>query len=307
VFFRAKRSVCSGVKELEKTYRVLSPTLKSCESGKLKEYWSEDLERVRAIAIDFHKRHSITAENIVIKKEGTPSLDTNTHISTWNKKLKRVFSCTITGLNRAQALGKTSFFLTLTTSKECRSDIGHDWDLLVKRVRREMGFDFQYMKVETSEGNGVVHALFHDAFSEKDFFEVSVLNEKTGVFEKTNKTFDAIHAYFSCLWNELHKSPIVWCSVVGSTRFWSKKLGKFIYMDKKRVARYICQYTARQQGFLRRSSSVNWIFKGWRKRFLKVIVDFGFVCGIQRWRNMISNPDYNPVSNPNEFQFPIGI
>ena len=54
---------------------VLSPTLKSCEFGEYRERWSEDLERLAARA-DFCKRHSITAENIVLGKDDTPtSLD----------------------------------------------------------------------------------------------------------------------------------------------------------------------------------------------------------------------------------------
>jgi hypothetical protein len=56
--------------------RVLSPTLKSCEQGKYRERWSEDLERVAAQAADFYDIHSVTAENIVLGKDGKPtSLD----------------------------------------------------------------------------------------------------------------------------------------------------------------------------------------------------------------------------------------
>jgi hypothetical protein len=110
--------------------RVLSPTLKSCESGKPKERWNEDLERLTA--------HSVTAENIVIKKEGITSLDIYGQFSptstksyaynTWSKKQKRAYHCALSGLKRCQALGYTAFFLTLTSSpKTNHPDLRKDW------------------------------------------------------------------------------------------------------------------------------------------------------------------------------------
>jgi len=68
--------------------RVLSPTLKSCESGEQRERWSEDLKRLTAQSADFCKRHSVTAENIVLSKAGTiTSLDIYGQFSPTSSKI----------------------------------------------------------------------------------------------------------------------------------------------------------------------------------------------------------------------------
>lgn len=176
------------------------------------------------------------------------SLDNKPQSTTWNKKHKRTYSCALSGLKRCEYLNLQPYFLTLTTSPFCRTPLARDFDLFVKRIRRELGYKFEYMKVETSEGNGVIHAIFHSAF---DGWE-----------------YGAIHAYISCLWNELHSSPIVWCSPV---------------LFPKRVASYIVQYVAGQTRYVRKSCSKNWIFKGYRKKFLELIKKLGFKKALIYW------------------------
>jgi hypothetical protein len=206
--------------------RVLSPTLKSCELGKPKERWSEDLERLSAESAEFVKKHCITAENIVIKKEGITSLDIYGQFSptssktftsnSWSKKQKRAYHCAISGLKRCHALGFKAFFLTLTSSpKTNHPDLRKDWDILVKRIRKLFP-SFQYVKVETFEGYGVIHALYHHAFE--------------------GWSYSAIHAWISQAWSEIHQAPIVWNSVVGEN-----------YSIKK-VSAYLCQYMSGQRG-----------------------------------------------------------
>jgi hypothetical protein len=133
--------------------RVLSPILNSFESGKPKERWSEDLERLTA--------HSVKVEKIVIKKEGITSLDIygqfsptsskNNTSNKWSKKQKRAYHCAISGLKRCHTLGYKAFFLTLASSpKTNHPDLRKDWDILVKRIRKLFP-KFQYVKVETFE------------------------------------------------------------------------------------------------------------------------------------------------------------
>jgi hypothetical protein len=235
-------------------FRVLSPTLKSCEFGKPKERWSEDLERLTVQAETFCKSHSVTSDNIVIKKEGVTSLDiygqfsptsSKTNLSnSWSKKQKRAYHCAISGLKRCHALGFKAFFLTLTSSpKTNHPDLRKDWDILEKRIRKLFP-KFQYVKVETFEGYGVIHALYHHAFEDWDY--------------------KAIHAWISQAWSEIHQAPIVWNSVVGEK--WSIK----------KVSGYLCQYMSNQRGFFRRSTSLNWIFAGYRKKWTYLIVKYGF-------------------------------
>jgi len=191
---------------------------------------------------------SLTPSGVLIKPKTSldsshSQISTRWRVSTPEDRLRakigRVFSCALSGLRRAEFRTKDCYFLTLTSCKGA-TDIGKHWDLLVKRVRREMRYPFQYMKVETEEGNGVIHAIFHSAFE--------------------GCSYDAIHAYFSCLWQELHNSPIVWCSKVSNSR---------------KVAGYMCQYVSGQSKLIRSSCSVNWIFPKYREKFLNLIKKMG--------------------------------
>ena len=233
----------------------LSPTLKSCEIGEYRERWSEDLERLTARA-DFYRRHSITAENIVLRKDGPPtSLDIygqfsptsshdNSRSGSWSRKQKRAYHCAMSGLKRCRALGDKAFFLTLTSSpKTNHLDLRKDWGILVKRIRKLFP-KFQYVKVETFEGYGVIHVLYHHAFD--------------------GWSYRDIHAWISNAWSEIHSAFIVWNSVVGE--HWSIK----------KVAGYLCQYMSDQRGFFRPSTSLNWIFAGFRKKWVALIVKYGF-------------------------------
>ncbi|MGD6935229.1 MAG: hypothetical protein ACQCN5_13595 [Candidatus Bathyarchaeia archaeon] len=153
----------------------------------------------------------------------------------WNKKQKRAYHCAISGLKRCKALGYKAFFLTLTSSpKTNHPDLRKDWDILVKRIRKLFP-DFQYVKVETFEGYDVIHALYHHAFEDWAYSDIP--------------------AWFSRAWSEIHQAPIVWNSIVGEK-----------YSIKK-VSAYFCQYMNSQRGFFRRSTSLNWIFAGYRKKW----------------------------------------
>lgn len=242
--------------------RVLSPTLKSCELGEYRERWSEDLDKLTAQATDFYDIHSVTAENIVLGKDGTPtSLDIYGQFSptssksifsnSWSKKQRRAYHCAISGLKRCRALGYKAFFLTLTSSpKTNHPDLRKDWDILVKRIRKLFP-KFQYVKVETFEGYGVIHALYHHAFE--------------------GWSYSAIHVWLSRAWSDIHQAPIVWNSVVGEK-----------YSIKK-VSGYLCQYMSGQRGFFRRSTSLNWIFAGYRKKWKYLIEKYGFRKALFAW------------------------
>ena len=280
---------------------ALAPTLKSIELGKPKEKWSEDLEKRTANS----SPHDVSAENIVLTKKGIqtsilpPSLDINAQNSPckdtktpFSKKQKRIYSKARTGLTRCEALGQKPFFLTLTSAPKSESNkINSHWQSVVQRVRREMNFQFEYMKVETSEGNGVIHALFHSAFIEGFKVEVSTeTDEKYNPinFRRINDTYNAIHAYFSTLWEELHGAFIVWCSPV---------------LKNKKVAGYMTQYVSNQTGYLRSSQSLKWIWSGWRKRMLGLIKAFGFTLGISIWNMILKNPLFNPFYNYSQVTF----
>ena len=182
----------------------------------------------------------------------------NSHSGSWSRKQKRAYHCAMSGLKRCRALGYTAFFLTLTGSpKTNHPDLRKDWDILVKRVRKLFPL-FQYVKVETFEGHGVIHALYHHAFEGWKYRD--------------------IHTWFSKAWSEIHSAPIVWNSVVGEK-----------YSIKK-VSAYLCQYMSNQRGFFRRSTSLNWIFASYRKKWIALIVKYGFPQALYAWEFLLSSP-----------------
>jgi hypothetical protein len=252
--------------------RILSPTLNSCEQGKPKEAWSENLERISAKAQEELKKHNITSENAVLTQTGIQaflpsSLDNNGQFSptykssnTWSKKQKRAYHCAISGLKRCKALGFKAFFLTLTSSpKTNHPDLRKDWDILVKRVRKLFP-KFQYVKVETFEGYGVIHALYHHAFE--------------------NWSYANIHDWFSKNWMEIHQAPIIWNTVVEEEHSINK------------VSAYLCQYMSGQKGFFRRSTSLNWVFAGYRKKWISLIQKYGFRKALYVWNYLLSNQTF---------------
>jgi hypothetical protein len=255
-------------------HRILCPTLKSCAEGKFKEAWSENLERLCAQAQEQLKNHSITCENAVLTQTCLQSflpssLDNNgqfsptsshpNSVNSWSKKQKRAYHCAISGLKRCKMLGYKAFFLTLTSSpKTNHQDLRKDWDILVKRIRKLFP-KFQYVKVETFEGYGVIHALYHHAFDGWDY--------------------KSIHQWISQAWSEIHQAPIVRNSVVGES--WSIK----------KVAGYLCQYMSSQKGFFRRSTSLKWIFAGYRKKWVNLIQEHGFKKALFIWNFILSIAD----------------
>jgi hypothetical protein len=82
--------------------------------------------------------------------------------------------------------------------------------------------------IKTEEGNGVIHMLFHSEWCE-------------------SFRLDALHAWFSVNWAEIHEAPVVWiCRTYG----------------EKRLAGYLTQYLASQEGDTRMSWSWGWVHRG---------------------------------------------
>ena len=106
----------------------------------------------------------------------SPTSSQNNLSNSWSKKQKRAYHCAISGLKRCHALGYKAFFLTLTSSpKTNHPDLRKDWDILVKRIRKLFP-KFQYVKVETFEGYGVIHALYHHAFEDWNYSAYSCVD-----------------------------------------------------------------------------------------------------------------------------------
>jgi len=99
------------------------------------------------------------------------------------QKVKRYFHRIATGQKIAQLHKRRIRFITLTTSDiGKKNDLSRDFDVLLKRIRRK-DKTFQYWKIITDEGNGVIHLLY------------------TGKY--------LTHSWLVYNWNSIHKSYIV--------------------------------------------------------------------------------------------------
>lgn len=70
----------------------------------------------------------------------------------------------MSGYKLTQFMGGRLRFMTLTTSnKGCDNNLKIDFNILVKRIRRRYG-TFEYVRVRTDEGNGVLHIIFRGCY-----------------------------------------------------------------------------------------------------------------------------------------------
>lgn len=86
------------------------------------------------------------------------------NIKIWLQKDRRAYHRILSGYKLAQYNRYHLRFLTLTTSKEASwRDLKEDTNTLIKRIRRRYRA-FEYFRVRTNEGNGVVHLIFRGSY-----------------------------------------------------------------------------------------------------------------------------------------------
>ena len=82
----------------------------------------------------------------------------------WSSKQRRAYYRIMSGYKMAQFCTDNLRFMTLTTSNEDRAKILKvDFNVLVKRIRRRYR-RFKYVRVRTTEGNGVLHILYRGSY-----------------------------------------------------------------------------------------------------------------------------------------------
>jgi len=65
------------------------------------------------------------------------------------------------GIFKWLMLGVTLRFLTLTSAPGADySRLNRHFEVLVKRIKRSFGCQFEYIKIKTREGNGVLHVIY---------------------------------------------------------------------------------------------------------------------------------------------------
>ena len=177
-------------------------------------------------------------------------------------KQRRAFQSILSGLKFSRFGNKSIRFLTLTTSDiqannidyEAEKNLNLDFQVFYKRIKRSSpyklykqgyisenklksryrnegifkNFDFEYFRVETNEGNGVLHILFR------------------GQWLPYNYLVDN--------WQEIHNS-------------WDLNIKFIDTADPKSSAGYVVsQYLSSQRSsYVRSSQSWNWVFRGFKK------------------------------------------
>jgi len=179
---------------------------------------------------------------------GKPSKQLNS----WTKKQRRAFQRILSGLKRSQYLGQPIRFMTLTSALQGRwLFLNRDFSVLVKRIKKHFG-QFDYFKIKTNEGNGVLHVLYRGGY----------IPQK----------------WLSRNWEQIHGAKIVDIRLFRS--------------GGKRLARYISsQYLAGQTGFVRMSWSWKWVAKGFVKVWYHLIKTFGYKLALAKWDIFLENPE----------------
>ena len=143
----------------------------------------------------------------------------------WTPQQKRCYQRIMSGLTRHEH--QPLRFMTLTMAPGCTRDMPSAWCALKERIRRRQP-GFEYLKIHTWEGNGVLHILVFGGY--------------------------IAQGWLSANWNQLTGAPIVDIRQV--------HYGK---QHRRRLARYIiCQEIAGQE-FYHMSWSWGWVFKGFVK------------------------------------------
>lgn len=142
----------------------------------------------------------------------------------WSTKQKRCYALLLYALQFCEYWGLKVRFMTLTGAfKGSDADLLRDFNLLVKRIRFEFG-SFEYLRVRTGEGFGVLHVIFIGSF----------IPQK----------------WLSSTWSELHGAEVV------DVRYYDE-------INDRRFARYIVsQYLGGQSKFIRMSMSRNFVYNG---------------------------------------------
>lgn len=153
----------------------------------------------------------------------------------------------MSGITYQNARGNVLRFLTLTTSKACTSGLQRDFRILKMRIKRRYG-TFEYIRIRTNEGNGVLHILFVGCYIPQ--------------------------TWLSRNWQEIHNSQVV--DIRSASR--TKGLGRYV----------VSQYLSDQRcSFLRYSWSWGFVYRGFVK-YWKWIRSIYNKNAVEMWNKHLS-------------------
>jgi hypothetical protein len=200
----------------------------------------------------------------------------------FTSKQKRSFQSILSGLKFSRYGNRPVRFLTLTTSSVMVQSVdfapgvlNSHFQVLRKRILRyspyrmykegyitkgEMNrfyshsdltkrFHFEYFKVETNEGNGVLHIVYRGSYLP--------------------------HSWISSVWSEIHNSPIV-------------NIRLLDFNDMKKTSCYIVSQYMSSQGssYVRSSQSWNWVFRGFKSMWYLLKRGYRYEC-FSLWDNIL--------------------
>lgn len=203
-------------------------------------------------------------------------------MSSFDGKQKRAFQTVLSGLKFAKFGHKTIRFLTLTTSVICNESVDYgkgslnkDFQVLKKRICRYSpyrlyregyishqkmakvydrneyfkNFSFDYFKVHTNEGNGVLHILYRGSYLPYDFLVDN--------------------------WSDIHLS-------------WDLNIQHIDLNDCKSASCYVVsQYVKTQEAsYIRSSTSWNWVFRGFKTLWYSIRNGYFDKC-FELWDNIL--------------------
>jgi len=155
--------------------------------------------------------------SLVIYGQGSAS-------TSWSRTQRRRYSTMISWMKQAEGRGHQLFRVDLTTAAGgFSSDLTKDFRELRRRIKRVYGYIIEFLKVETSEGHGVLHMVW-------------AIDQRRAAFIPQR--------WLSDEWFKIHGASIVYiCRVKG-------------FNSSKRISRYfISQYFAGQSAIVRMTYS----------------------------------------------------
>lgn len=169
----------------------------------------------------------------------------------WNKRKRRMYGRLKSGVVWARSNNEQLYFLTLTTRydknkgfNEVRfQELGVHFQNLVKRLRRKYG-KFEYCRVKTREGSGVLHILFKGSR-----INIKIVREA---------------------WKELHYDSKIMRII--------KCYGRTNVLIKYLVGYFI------HHSYTRLSWSKGWVFPKFVTTMKALIELYGFSEGIRKWK-----------------------
>jgi hypothetical protein len=205
----------------------------------------------------------------------------------FSPKQKRSFQTILSGLKFAKFSNKPIRFLTLTTSELCSNSLDYDnrslnndFQKLRKRILRyspyrlykdgyisksnmtsKYGrnhllkkFFFEYFKVITNEGNGVIHILYRGSYLP--------------------------HSFIVDNWTDIHNS-------------WSCNIKHIDLKNLKSASSYVVSQYVSGQGssYVRSSMSHNWVFYGFKSKWYKLKRDYRSKC-FELWDKILYRKSY---------------